>query len=97
MFVLFFALASEQKSPIKFSEIPLEDLKMVINDKDSSTPAVVPTDFGQSSIIYNQTEGLTLIFETLQRSKILTKDGLTGRPFSSNCIMAAPVKKSSQG
>ncbi len=82
MFVLFFTLANAQKSPIKFGEIPLEDLKMVVYDKDSSASAVVLTDFGQSSILYNQTEGFTLNFERTTRIKVLTKDGLDWATFS---------------
>jgi Transglutaminase-like superfamily/Domain of Unknown Function with PDB structure (DUF3857) len=71
-----------QKSPIKFGEIPLEDLKMSHYDKDSTAAAVVLADFGQSSILYNQTEGFNLLFERTTRIKILSKDGLEWATFS---------------
>ena len=71
-----------QKAPIKFGEIPEEDLKMSRYDKDSTAAAVVLADFGQSSIIYNQTEGFSLLFERITRIKILSKEGLDWATFS---------------
>ena len=71
-----------QKSPIKFGEIPLEDLKMSRYDKDSTAAAVVLADVGQSSILYTQTEGFNLLFERTTRIKILSKDGLEWATFS---------------
>jgi len=82
LLAVFFINVSAQKLPIKFGEIPLEDLKMVRYDKDSSAAALVLTDFGQSSILYNQTEGFTLTFERITRIKILTKDGLDWATFA---------------
>ena len=46
-----------QKSPIKFGEVSLEELKMTRYEKDSSASAVVLCDFGESSINYSQTAG----------------------------------------
>lgn len=80
--VLFFTTSNAQKLPFKFGEIPIEDLKMTHYDKDSSASAVVLLDFGQSSIVYNQTEGFSLTFERITRIKILTKDGLDWATFS---------------
>jgi hypothetical protein len=47
--VLFAAVVSitavAQKSPVKFGNIPMDDLKMTIYDKDSSAAAVVLVDW----------------------------------------------------
>jgi hypothetical protein len=75
--MLFIGIAQAQKPPIKFGDIPIEDLKMTQYDKDSSAAAVVLADYGQSTIEYNQTEEQFVIkFERIKRIKILTKDGL---------------------
>jgi len=71
-----------QKAPIKFGEIPIEDLKMVRYDKDSSASALILADFGESSLIYNQSEGFSLLFERITRIKILSKDGLDWATFT---------------
>lgn len=71
-----------QKAPIKFGDVPLEQIQMKVYDKDSSASAVVLTDFGESSIEYNQIEGFKLIFQRTKRVKILTKDGLDQGDFS---------------
>ena len=65
-----------QKSPIKFGEVSLEDLKMTRYEKDSSAAAVVLCDFGESSINYSQNTGFSLNFQRTTRIKILKKDGL---------------------
>ncbi|MCW5910450.1 MAG: DUF3857 domain-containing protein [Cyclobacteriaceae bacterium] len=54
----------------------MEDLKMTSYTKDSSAAAVVLADYGESSLIYSQSDGFTLKFERILRIKILTKDGL---------------------
>ncbi len=71
-----------QKAPIKFGDVPIEQIQMKVYDKDSSASAVVLTDFGESSIEYSQTEGFQLIFQRIKRVKILTKDGLDQGDFS---------------
>lgn len=71
-----------QKAPIKFGEIDIADLKMTRYELDSSAAAVVLTDFGQSSLVYSQSEGFSLNFERITRIKILTKDGLDWATFS---------------
>lgn len=68
--------ASAQKAPIKFGNVPIEDLKMTVYGKDSSAAAVVLADYGESSLNYNQEKGFMLNFERIRRVKILTKDGL---------------------
>src|SRR6187401_2919995 len=83
---LILALTSQtliaQKAPIKFGDIPTEDLKMVTYPKDSSATALILTDFGQSSLVYSQSDGFTLLFERITRIKILSKDGLDWATFS---------------
>ncbi|NOS56680.1 MAG: DUF3857 domain-containing protein [Cyclobacteriaceae bacterium] len=86
LIILFLLLSSSvswgQKPPIKFGNIPMEDMKMTVYDKDSSASAVVLADYGESTISYNQTEGFQLFFERIRRIKILTKDGLKWADFS---------------
>lgn len=65
-----------QKPPIKFGEVPIEDLKMIRYELDSSAAAVVLADYGESIVQYDQNEGFILLFERLTRIKILTKEGL---------------------
>ncbi|HTF21343.1 MAG TPA: transglutaminase domain-containing protein [Chryseolinea sp.] len=65
-----------QKAPIKFGEIPLEDMKMEQYKLDSSASAVVLADFGESTLKYSQNTGFSVLFERTLRIKILTKDGL---------------------
>ena len=75
-------LFAQKKAPVKFGDIPMEDLKMVSYAKDTSASAVILTDFGQSSLVYNQSEGFTLLFERTTRIKILSKDGLDWATFA---------------
>src|SRR5687768_1532187 len=71
-----------QKSPIKFGEVPLEDLKMRTYDKDSSASAVILCDYGQSEIVYNQSTGFSVNFERITRIKFFNKDGFDWANFS---------------
>src|SRR5438128_777695 len=64
-----------QKSPIKFGEIPMEDMKMTVYDLDSSASAVILADYGEANLLLNSTKP-TLLFERHIRIKILKKDGL---------------------
>ena len=70
-----------QKSPVKFGEVSIEELKMTRYEKDSSASAVVLCDFGESSISYSQSAGFSLNFERTTRIKILKKDGLEWADF----------------
>jgi hypothetical protein len=67
--------AQAQKSPIKFGEIALEDLKMTVYSKDSSAAAVILTDYGEAYITLSASHA-SLIFERHVRIKILKKEGL---------------------
>jgi|JI10StandDraft_1071094.scaffolds.fasta_scaffold00415_21 hypothetical protein len=81
--LLSFSVATfAQKPPIKFGDVPIEDLKMTHYAKDSSAAAVVLCDFGESSLVYSQVDGFSIKFERLIRTKILTKDGLDYANFS---------------
>lgn len=71
-FVISFSWA--QKSPVKFGDIPIDDLKMTIYDKDSSAAAVVLADYGEAYI--SVAGNIKMTFERHVRIKILTKDGL---------------------
>jgi hypothetical protein len=71
-----------QKAPIKFGDVPLEQIQMKSYPEDSSAAAVILVDFGESTIEYNQSNGFQLIFERTKRVKILTKDGLSEGDFS---------------
>ncbi|MFZ6012835.1 MAG: transglutaminase domain-containing protein [Bacteroidota bacterium] len=73
--VLLALSSSAQKSPIKYGEIPMEDMKMTIYDKDSSAAAVILADYGEA---YLQVTAITveLAFERHTRIKILKKEGL---------------------
>lgn len=70
------ALVYAQKAPIKFGDVPIEDVQMKTYDKDSSAAAVVLADYGQTKLEYHQEDGFYLTFERVKRIKILTKDGL---------------------
>lgn len=69
------AVCYSQKSPLKFGDIPMEDLTMTSYPGDSSASAVVLTDFGKAYISFT-TVDVSLIFERHVRIKILKKDGL---------------------
>lgn len=80
--ITFVLTANAQKPPIKFGDVPVEDLKMTRYSQDTAAAAVVLTDFGQSTIEYNQSIGFFLSFERIRRVKVLTKDGLEHGNFS---------------
>ena len=65
-----------QKDPIKFGDIPMEDMKMDRYGPDSSASAVVLTDYGQSMLKYDKNIGFVIHFERNLRIKVLTKEGL---------------------
>jgi hypothetical protein len=76
---LFMALlavtASAQKSPVKFGNIPMEDMKMTVYDKDSSAAAVILVSYGEA---YLQVSSIaaTMNIEHHVRIKVLKKEGL---------------------
>src|SRR6267154_3137329 len=77
----FFAFA--QKPPIKFGDVPMEDMKMTVYPKDSSAEAVILADYGESSLVYDKGQGAFQVkFDRIRRIKILTKDGLQWADFN---------------
>ncbi len=82
--ILFFTTftAFAQKPPVKFGDIPIDQLSMTKYQADTSASAVIFVDYGESIIEYDQSNGFTLSFERLTRIKILTKDGLDWANFS---------------
>ena len=82
LLIFFSWLSQAQKPPIKFGDIPMDQLEMIRYEKDSSAAAVVLADYGQSTMEYSQSDGFVLQFERLTRIKILTKDGLDYANFS---------------
>ena len=63
-----------QKAPIKFGDVPMEDLKMTSYAPDTSAAAVVLADYGEARISVTST--VTMNFERHIRIKILKKEGL---------------------
>lgn len=82
LFVTFSLPLQAQKPPIKFGDVPLDQLKMTTYEQDSSASAVILADYGESIIEYNQQTGFVVKFERLTRIKILSKDGLDQANFS---------------
>lgn len=76
VFLFCFAYAATaQKAPIKFGEVPMEDLKMTYYDKDSSAAAVVLVDYGEAYITIMSSD-VKMTIERHVRIKILRKEGL---------------------
>lgn len=71
-----------QKAPIKFGDVPIEQIQMKTYTQDSSASAVILADYGETTIEYNDNSGFQLVFERTTRIKILTKDGLQWGDFS---------------
>lgn len=70
-----------QKAPIKFGDISKEELSLTTYDKDTTAPAVILADYGESSMQYRKNIGFTLDFDRITRIKILTKEGLSWGDF----------------
>jgi hypothetical protein len=74
LLLLFSVVAAAQKPPIKFGDVPIEQLQMKVYDKDSSAAAVVLADYGESTIDYGNNAFL-IRFVRIRRVKIFNKDG----------------------
>ncbi len=67
-----------QNPPVKFGDIPMEDLQMVSYDKDSSAAAVFLLDYGEAIERFDAGRWATLLTINRQiRIKILKKEGLS--------------------
>jgi hypothetical protein len=68
--------AFAQKSPIKYGDIPMEDLTMTSYAGDSSAAAVILADYGEAYVSLTPSTA-SLNFERHMRIKILKKGGLS--------------------
>lgn len=85
---------SAQDSPIKFGNIPMDDMKMTKYDKDTSAAAVVLVDFGKA-YLQERLDNVLIVIERHVRIKILKKEGLVpGGPYDM-ISPTIPVYKSS--
>ena len=73
-FIVTFTV-SGQKPPIKFGDVPIDQVKMTTYAADSSAVAVVLADFGESTIDYSSEDGFIIKFDRIRRVKILSKEG----------------------
>ena len=71
-----FSIAAQDKLPIKFGKVAIEDFDVKSALIDSSTNAVVVADLGNSEFIANSSElTFSLIFKEKKRIKIINKNG----------------------
>lgn len=73
-FLLIPFIGSSQKPPIKFGNVPLDQLKMKLYEKDTNANAVILADYGTSRFDYGNDQ-FQVIFERHVRIKIINKDG----------------------
>ena len=71
-----FSIVAQDKLPIKFGKVAIEDFDVKSALIDSSTSAVVVADLGSTEFIANNTDlTFSLIFKEKKRIKIITKNG----------------------
>jgi len=68
--------AVSQRSPIKFGDIPMEDMTMTTYPLDSSAAAVILSDYGEAHMELRNGKIYSTI-ERMTRIKILAKEGLS--------------------
>jgi len=68
--------ATAQKSPVKFGDIPMDDMKMTSYAADTTAAAVVLSDYGYA-YIDPRPGNVVMVFERHTRIKILKKEGLS--------------------
>src|SRR5688572_8301127 len=74
-YVWLFTLGYAQKAPIKFGDIPMDDMQMKVYTLDSSAAAVILTDYGEARVEFTSVK-TSLVFDRHVRIKILKKEGL---------------------
>ncbi|MEQ6121133.1 transglutaminase domain-containing protein [Reichenbachiella sp. MALMAid0571] len=74
IFLLIPLAGYSEKPPIKFGDVPLEQLKMKLYEKDTNANAVILMDYGTSHFDYGNDQ-FQVIFERHVRIKIINKDG----------------------
>jgi hypothetical protein len=72
--IIFSLSAAAQKSPMKFGDIPMEDMTMKTYPQDSSAVAVVLADYGEAYIMATSVD-TKMTFERHIRIKILKAEG----------------------
>jgi hypothetical protein len=75
LLVAIYTLGFGQKAPIKYGEIPMEDMQMSVYAADSSAVAVVLADYGNAWVSISSVSA-KLEFDRHIRIKILKKGGL---------------------
>ncbi len=68
-------IVAQEKSPVKFGKISVEDFDLSKYNIDSSASAVVIADIGSSSFEGNVKGWFTLVFKHQKRIKIINKNG----------------------
>src|SRR5690348_10162442 len=71
---IFSLSVSAQKSPVKFGDIPMDDMTMTTYAPDSSASAVILVDYGEAYIMATSAAA-KMTFERHIRIKILKEDG----------------------
>lgn len=89
LLLAFSSVAISQKSPVKFGDISMEDMKMTSYNKDSSAAAVVLLDYGESHVESRNMDQLTrtsllLTYERHVRIKILKSRALSALNWYTN-------------
>lgn len=71
----FFSATAQEKLPIKFGRVSVEDFDLSKNKFDTSADAVVIADVGSSSFVGNNKGWFSLVYKRQTRIKILNKNG----------------------
>lgn len=72
---VFFSVTAQEKLPVKFGRVSVEDFDLSKNKFDSSADAVVIADVGNSSFVGNNKGWFSLVYKRQKRIKILNKNG----------------------
>ncbi len=75
-------VAQAQKAPIKYGDIPMNDLKMSRYEKDTAAAGVVLMDYGESRMDYDHSNGFMVRFDRIRRIKIFKKDAYSFAEFN---------------
>ncbi len=68
-------LFAQDKNPVKYGKVSIEELKMSSYDKDPNAEAVVLSDDGLVNFYYNESEGFIIEHTRTCRIKIFNDDG----------------------
>lgn len=73
--IVFYSATAQEKLPVKFGRVSVEDFDLSKNKFDSSADAVVIADVGNSSFVGNNKGWFSLVYKRQKRIKILNKNG----------------------